>query len=96
VRYLAAGGHGDVFDIDAHLQGMIALAADEHNTLAYALNERLDELVAADHVPYLSVRSEASSSLPEVVAELLGDGLKPPAPAAEETGDGEHPPSRSG
>jgi hypothetical protein len=91
VRYLAAGGHSDVFDIEAHLQGVVALDADEHNTLAYALNERLDELVAVDRVPYLSDRSEASTSLPEVVSELLGDELPTPAHGNEETGDPEHP-----
>ena len=34
-----------IFDIDAHLQGVLALEPFEQDTLAWALNERLDELV---------------------------------------------------
>ena len=63
VRYLTAGGHCDIFDIDAHLQGVLALDPFEQDTLACALNERLDELAAAAHIPYLETSEPTPESL---------------------------------
>jgi hypothetical protein len=74
LRYLASGGHGDMFDIDAHLNGIVSLSSYEHDVLAYALNERLDELYRAAHVPYrtTTVQEEPVKDLDTVIGELLG------------------------
>jgi hypothetical protein len=77
VRYLAAGGYCDVFDIDAHLEGVLSLPLEEQDTLAFALNERLDECLRASYVPYLVSVEPTSQSLEEVIAELLSEGLNP-------------------
>jgi hypothetical protein len=74
VRYLAVGGHCEIFDIDAHLQGVLALDPIEQDTLAWALNERLDELTAAAHVPYLKPSQATPDALLEVVSDLIDDG----------------------
>ena len=78
VRYLAVGGRGDIFDIDAHLQGVLALDPYEHDTLACALNERLDELTAADHVPYLEPGHGPLPNLQDMANELLDEGEDEP------------------
>lgn len=74
VRYLSAGGHCDILDIDAHLNGVLALDRRERDTLAYALNERIDELARAARIPYLNPIGDTSASLQDVIAELLADG----------------------
>jgi hypothetical protein len=84
VRYLAVGGRGDIFDIDAHLQGVLALDPYEHDTLACALNERLDELTAADHVPYLEAGHGCPSNLQAMATELLDEGEDQPHPGKQD------------
>jgi len=73
VRYLSVGGRCDIFDIDAHLQGVLALRPSEQDALAWALNERLDELADAAHVPYLDASQPTPESLIEAISDLLGD-----------------------
>jgi hypothetical protein len=81
VRYLSVGGSNcDIFDIDAHLHGVLALDPIEQDTLAWALNERLDEVAAAAHVPYLNPSEPTSESLQEVISDLLDNGLQAPPP----------------
>jgi hypothetical protein len=84
VRYIAVGGRGDIFDIDAHLQGVLALDPYEHDTLACALNERLDELAAADRVPYLEPGPDPPSNLQDIVTELLDEGEDGPDPRSQD------------
>jgi hypothetical protein len=81
VRYLSVGGGCDIFDIDAHLQGVLALHPSEQDALAWALNERLDELAAAAHVPYLEASQPTPESLLEVISDLLDDSWDAPRPA---------------
>ena len=50
-RYVALGGTGDVFDLDAHLHGISALGGPEHDVLAHALNEALAEAHPTHLVP---------------------------------------------
>jgi hypothetical protein len=76
VRYVAAGGHADIIDIDAHLKGLVALDPAESDTLAWTLNERLDEL-GAPRIPYLKKSRPTSESLRSVIADLLRDGWDP-------------------
>jgi hypothetical protein len=53
VAYLAVGGTGDAFEIDAFLQGLAPLTPGQQDALAAAVNERLVELYLAAQVPYL-------------------------------------------
>jgi len=57
----------------------------EQDTLAWALNERLDEVAAAAHVPYLTVGEPTSESLQEVISDLLDDGWHAPRSPHPET-----------
>lgn len=54
LSYLALGGTGDAFDIEAFLHGLGPLSDTEQDVLANAVNERLDDLYLAARVPYLS------------------------------------------
>lgn len=71
MHYLGVGGHCDIFDIDAHLHGLVALDSFEHDTLAYATNEYLDGLATSAHIPYLQQPAEPPPRLRQVIAELL-------------------------
>jgi hypothetical protein len=51
LRYFALGGYAGRFEIDAYLSGAIALPPFEHDMLAHAINERLDEM-APPRAPY--------------------------------------------
>jgi hypothetical protein len=44
LRYFALGGEASEMEIDAYLNGAIALPALQHDMVAHAINERLDEL----------------------------------------------------
>jgi len=51
IRYFALGGEASEMEVDAYLNGAIALPAFQHDMLAHAINERLDEL-APPRAPY--------------------------------------------
>jgi hypothetical protein len=51
LRFFALGGEASELEIDAYLNGAIALPALQHDMLAQAINERLDE-IAAVRAPY--------------------------------------------
>jgi hypothetical protein len=44
LRYFALGGEASELEVDAYLNGAIALPAIQHDMLAHAINERLDEI----------------------------------------------------
>lgn len=68
LRYFALGGEAGEMEIDAYLNGAIALPAIQHDMLAHAINERLDEL-APPRAPY------SDDFMPvEYLEEYLGDG----------------------
>jgi hypothetical protein len=50
-RYFALGGDASELEVDAYLNGAIALPAVQHDMLALAINERLDE-IAPPAAPY--------------------------------------------
>jgi len=79
--YLSLGGTGDVFDVDAYLQGMGPLAPDQQDVLACALNECLEGLYRSVRVPYVTLgHATANEELPSAVLEqLLGDRRRPRA-----------------
>lgn len=51
LRYFSLGGLAGRFEVDAYLNGAIAMPPVEHDTLALAINERLDE-IAPPRAPY--------------------------------------------
>ncbi|WNG92864.1 hypothetical protein [Mycobacterium sp. ITM-2016-00318] len=51
MRYFSLGGNAGHFELDAYLNGAIALPPLQHDILAQAINERLDEM-APPRAPY--------------------------------------------
>src|SRR3954462_15711555 len=72
-RYFALGGDADLMDVDAHLAGLVPLPSGQRDMLAHAVNERLDEFLAAYRVPYSwPIRSRRPNSGPlAALVELL-------------------------
>ncbi|GHG50150.1 MULTISPECIES: PP2C family protein-serine/threonine phosphatase [Amycolatopsis] len=52
LRYFALGGDVGLLEIDAHLNGVMSLPHLQRDVLAHVVNERLDELIGRDRVPY--------------------------------------------
>jgi hypothetical protein len=50
-RFFALGGDADLFELEAHLEGVLTMPDPQPDVLAVALNERLDELVRQRRVP---------------------------------------------
>ncbi|GAA5107973.1 hypothetical protein [Nocardia iowensis] len=55
LRYLALGGNVGRMEIEAYLNGLMAVPTLQHDVLAHAINERLDEIAPA-RAPYLLMR----------------------------------------
>jgi hypothetical protein len=68
LRYFALGGEASEMEVDAYLNGAMALPAFQHDMLAHAINERLDE-IAPPRAPY----SDAFMPL-DYVERYLWDG----------------------
>ncbi|MDT5088444.1 MAG: hypothetical protein QOG47_1151 [Mycobacterium sp.] len=51
LRFFGLGGEADRCELDAYLNGAITLPPIEHDILAHAINERLDE-IAPPRAPY--------------------------------------------
>jgi hypothetical protein len=51
IRYFSLGGDAGRFEVDAYLNGAIAMPPMQHDMLAHAINERLDE-IAPPRAPY--------------------------------------------
>jgi hypothetical protein len=51
LRYFALGGDAGEMELDAYLNGAIALPPLQHDIVAHAINERLDE-IAPPRAPY--------------------------------------------
>jgi hypothetical protein len=49
--YFSLGGAAGLFEVDAYLNGAMALPPMQHDILAHAINERLDEM-APPRAPY--------------------------------------------
>ena len=52
LRYFALGGDAGKVEIEAYLSGLMPLPSLQHNILAHAINERLDELGPPRRAPY--------------------------------------------
>jgi serine phosphatase RsbU (regulator of sigma subunit) len=80
-RYFALGGDADLMDVDAHLAGFVPLPASQGDMLAYAINERLDEVIAAHRVPYSRVVRQSrptTGPLAALLELLMSAGSAPP------------------
>ena len=64
VRYFALGGDAGELEVDAYLNGAIALPGIQHDMLAHAINERLDELTPP-RAPY----SDEYAALEKLLSE---------------------------
>jgi hypothetical protein len=53
LRYFAYGGLASRFELDAYLNGALALPPLQHDIVAQVINERLDE-IAPPRAPYSS------------------------------------------
>lgn len=62
LRYFALGGEVGKMEIEAYLNGLLPLSRVQHDLIAHAINERLDE-IAPPRAPYAA---ELPASLPEV------------------------------
>lgn len=51
LRYFGLGGDAGKIEIDAYLSGLAPLSALQHDLLAHAVNERLDE-ISPPRAPY--------------------------------------------
>jgi Stage II sporulation protein E (SpoIIE) len=81
MRYFALGGTADLVDLDAAIAGLVSIAPDQHDVLAHAVNERLDELFHEHRVPYRrTIRSGRPTAGPlAALLELLdAAGSAPP------------------
>ncbi len=54
LRYVALGGDAAPLELEAFLLGLMRLDDYQHDILAHALNERLDELGLPRDVPYVA------------------------------------------
>jgi hypothetical protein len=52
LRYFTLGGDAGKVEIEAYLAGLMPLPSLQHNILAHAINERLDELGPPRRAPY--------------------------------------------
>lgn len=68
-RYFALGGDAGLLEVDAYLHGITAFSGLQHDVLAHAINERLDE-TWPQRVPY-SVASRATGPRTGPLAGLV-------------------------
>ena len=82
LRYLALGGTGDAFELDGYLQGLVPLEPFQQDILAQALNEGLDDLYQAHHIPLAAPEPKGvdDDRLLGIVEKLLGDWPPSPTP----------------
>jgi hypothetical protein len=63
LRYFSMGGEAGRFELDAYLNGAIALPPIQHDVVAHVINERLDE-IAPPRAPYSDDFMEAHLAEP--------------------------------
>jgi hypothetical protein len=82
LRYVALGGNGDLFDVDAYLSGLLPLGAFDQNVLAVAVNERLEEVYRAARVPLATPARDPGTEEPRAGIAALLDSPGPHPTAA--------------
>jgi hypothetical protein len=61
LRYFGLGGEAGRFEVDAYLNGAITIPPLQHDMLAHAINERLDD-IAPPRAPYSDDFQDAEAS----------------------------------
>jgi hypothetical protein len=81
LRYFALGGDAALIEVEGYLQGLLPLPALQHDMLAHALNERLDELASSRRAQYAHPVLESRPSFGPLAA-LVGllEGMHQAAP----------------
>ncbi|WP_016694743.1 hypothetical protein [Rhodococcus rhodochrous] len=88
LRYFALGGEVGKVEIEAYLNGLLPLPRLQHDLIAHAINERLDE-IAPPRAPYAK---DLPLSLRDGAGEHEGDAARELDDGSGETG-GEQPDS---
>jgi hypothetical protein len=70
LRYFSLGGEAGLYELDAYLNGALDLPSAQHDILAHAINERLDE-IAPPRAPYSDDFTEGDDF---TEADDAGDG----------------------
>jgi hypothetical protein len=81
MRYFALGGNVGLMELDAYLNGVMALPRVQRDMAAHAVNERLDELVGRNRAPYsrpIRQSRPAHGALAALVDLLDGAHRAPP------------------
>lgn len=81
LRYFALGGEADPLDVHAYVRGHAELPATQHDVLAHAVNERLDELASPHRAAYSRTFRDTTprgAPLAALVRLLEGAELAPP------------------
>lgn len=53
LRYFSIGGAVGEYEVDAYIQSMMSLPADQRDLLAHAANELIDEIPPLRRAPYM-------------------------------------------
>lgn len=77
LRYFALGGDVGRVEVEAYLSALMPLSALQHDMLAHAINERLDE-IAPPRVPYAAEFSPPPDTKPSAFSDTCPDGDDPP------------------
>ena len=81
LRYFALGGDAALIEIEGYLQGLMPLPALQHDMLAHALNERLDELASSRRAEYIRPVLESRPSVGPLASLVrLLEGMHQAAP----------------
>jgi Stage II sporulation protein E (SpoIIE) len=81
LRYFALGGEAPLVEIEGYLQGLLSLAPLQHDMLAHALNERLDELASSRRAQYIHPVLDSRPSVGPLAALVrLLEGMHQAAP----------------
>ena len=80
LSFLALGGRGDLFDVEAFLTGLATLADRDQDVLAHAINEELLDIYEAARVPYLIDPQPQLSPTKQRVLDVLAELLERPDP----------------
>jgi hypothetical protein len=77
LRYFALGGDAGRVEVEAYLRDLMPLPAFQHDMLALAINERLDE-IAPPRAPYAAEFSPPPGTGPSASSDTCPEGDDPP------------------
>ncbi|MGW0027009.1 hypothetical protein [Rhodococcus sp. NPDC003383] len=90
LRYFGLGGDAGKIEIDAYLSGLAPLSSLQHDLLAHAINERLDE-IAPPRAPYAEELVRPTEPTPSEAGDDVdaggGQGSEPGAGSSDASGE---------